>query len=213
MGKNNYIVHSKFRREWVTDGISKLYTFSLASNMQEKICPVVRKTKSECYSWRGLTCTIYQRYMFLMVSMQTFASKKSLGINKITWPVTFIPKQRDQNSIFLLKHCICFSWLLLHQGLIPRRAKYEKFRAKTHCLVRKFSLVVISTVEKKFAKTQGFDSLRYFVIQNTIVWLASLFPFRNGVETNSTTRQREIFRRKTLQNHVAHAFNLFARNF
>jgi hypothetical protein len=45
---------------------------------------------------------------------------------------------------------------------------------------------VISTVEKKIAKTQAFDWLRYFVIQNTSIWLASLFPFRNGVETNST---------------------------
>jgi hypothetical protein len=72
---------------------------------------------------------------------------------------------------------------------------------------------VISTVEKKFAKTPAFDWLRYFVIQNTSIWSASLFPFRNGVETNSTTRRREIFRRETLQNHVAQAFNLFARNF
>jgi hypothetical protein len=36
-------------------------------------------------------------------------------------------------------------------------------------LVRKFSLVVISTVEKKIAKTQAFDWLRYFVIQNTSI--------------------------------------------
>ena len=85
--------------------------------------------------------------------------------------------------------------------------------SRENTLVRKFSLVVISAVEKKFAKTQAFDWLRYFVIQNTSIWLASLFPFRNGVETNSTTRRREIFRRETLQNHVAHAFNLFTRNF
>jgi hypothetical protein len=98
------------------------------------------------------------------------------------------------------------------KGLIPRRAKCEKFRSKTH-FVRKFSLVVISTVEKKFAKTQAFDWFRYFVIQNTSIWLASLFPFHNGVETNSTTRRREIFRRETFQNNVACAFNLFARNF
>jgi hypothetical protein len=60
---------------------------------------------------------------------------------------------------------------------------------------------------------QAFDWFRYYVIQNTSISLASLFPFRNGVETNSTTRRREIFRRETFQNHVAHAFNLFARNF
>ena len=36
-------------------------------------------------------------------------------------------------------------------------------------LVRKFSLVVLSTVEKKFAKTQAFDWLRYFVIQNASI--------------------------------------------
>jgi hypothetical protein len=72
---------------------------------------------------------------------------------------------------------------------------------------------VISIVEKNFAKTQAFDWFRYFVIQNTSIWLVSLFPFRNGVETNSTTRRREIFLRETFQNHVAHAFNLFARNF
>jgi hypothetical protein len=85
--------------------------------------------------------------------------------------------------------------------------------SRENTLLRKFSLVVISTVEKKFAKTQTFDWLRYFVIQNTSIWLASLFPFRNGVETNSTTRRREMFRRETLQKHVAHALNLFARNF
>jgi hypothetical protein len=85
--------------------------------------------------------------------------------------------------------------------------------SRENTLVRNFSLVVISTVEKKFAKTQAFDWFRYFVIQNTSIWLASLFPFRNGVETNSTTRRREIFRRETFQNHVPHAFNFFARNF
>jgi hypothetical protein len=85
--------------------------------------------------------------------------------------------------------------------------------SRENTLVRKFSLVAISTVEKKFAKTQAFDWFRYFVTQNTSIWLASLFPFRNGVETNSTTRRREIFRRETFQNHVAHAFKLFARNF
>jgi hypothetical protein len=64
--------------------------------------------------------------------------------------------------------------------------------SRENTLVRKFSLVVISTVEKN---------------------LASLVPFHNGVETNSTTRRREIFRRETFQNHVAHAFKLLARNF
>jgi hypothetical protein len=39
--------------------------------------------------------------------------------------------------------------------------------SRENTLVRKFSLVVISTVEKKFAKTQAFDWFRYFVIQNT----------------------------------------------
>jgi hypothetical protein len=63
------------------------------------------------------------------------------------------------------------------QGLIPRRAKCETFRAKTHLCEQWFW--VISTVEKKFAKTQAFDWLRHFVIQNTSIWLASLFPFRS----------------------------------
>jgi hypothetical protein len=85
--------------------------------------------------------------------------------------------------------------------------------SRENTLVRKFSVVVISTAEKKFAKTQAFDWFRYFVIQNTSILLASLFPFRNGVETNSNTRRKEVFRRETFQNHVAHAFNLFARNF
>jgi hypothetical protein len=80
-------------------------------------------------------------------------------------------------------------------------------------LVQKFSLLMNSTVEKKFAKTQAFDWFRYSVIQNTSIWLASLFPFRNGVETNSTTRRREIFRRETFQIYFAHAFDLFTRNF
>jgi hypothetical protein len=35
--------------------------------------------------------------------------------------------------------------------------------------VRKFSLVVISTVDKKFAETQAFHWFRYFVIQNTSI--------------------------------------------
>jgi hypothetical protein len=39
--------------------------------------------------------------------------------------------------------------------------------SRENTLVRKFSLVVISTVEKKFAKKQAFDWFRYFVIQNT----------------------------------------------
>jgi hypothetical protein len=78
----------------------------------------------------------------------------------------------------------------------------RKISSRENTLARKFSLVVISTVEKKFAKTQAFDWLRYFVIQNTSIWLASLFPFRNGVETNHSkimlrmrsTFSREIFR-------------------
>jgi hypothetical protein len=41
--------------------------------------------------------------------------------------------------------------------------------SRENTLVRKFSLVVISTVEKKFAKTQAFDWFRYFVIQNTSI--------------------------------------------
>jgi hypothetical protein len=32
---------------------------------------------------------------------------------------------------------------------------------------RKHKIAVISTVEKKFAKTQAFDWFRYLVIQNT----------------------------------------------
>jgi hypothetical protein len=45
--------------------------------------------------------------------------------------------------------------------------------SRENTLVRKFSLVVISAVEKKFAKTQAFDWLRYFVIQDTSIndWL------------------------------------------
>jgi hypothetical protein len=39
--------------------------------------------------------------------------------------------------------------------------------SRENTLVQKFSLVAISTVEKKLAKTQAFDWLRYFVIQNT----------------------------------------------
>ena len=38
---------------------------------------------------------------------------------------------------------------------------------RENTLVRKISLVVISTAEKKFAKTQAFDWFRYSVIQNT----------------------------------------------
>jgi hypothetical protein len=73
--------------------------------------------------------------------------------------------------------------------------------SRENTLVRKFSLVVISTVEKKFAKTQAFDWFHYFVIQNTsnIDWLR-YFHFVNGVETISTTRRREMFRRETFQN-------------
>jgi hypothetical protein len=42
--------------------------------------------------------------------------------------------------------------------------------SRENALVRKFSLVVIATVEKKFAKTQAvFDWFRYFVIQNTSI--------------------------------------------
>jgi hypothetical protein len=41
--------------------------------------------------------------------------------------------------------------------------------SRKNTLPRKFSLVVISTVEKKFAKTQAIDWLRYFVIQNTSI--------------------------------------------
>ena len=41
--------------------------------------------------------------------------------------------------------------------------------SRENTLVRKFSLVVICTVEKKFAKTQAFDWFRYFVIQNTSI--------------------------------------------
>jgi hypothetical protein len=51
--------------------------------------------------------------------------------------------------------------------------------SRENTLVRKFSLGVISTVEKKFAKTQAFDWLHHFVTQNTSIWLASLFPFRS----------------------------------
>jgi hypothetical protein len=41
--------------------------------------------------------------------------------------------------------------------------------SRENTLLRKFSLVVISSVEKKFAKTPGFDWLRYFVIENTSI--------------------------------------------
>jgi hypothetical protein len=41
--------------------------------------------------------------------------------------------------------------------------------SRENTLVRKLSLVVISTVEKKFAKAPAFDWLRYFVIQNTSI--------------------------------------------
>jgi hypothetical protein len=66
---------------------------------------------------------------------------------------------------------------MLSKGLIPRRAKCQKFRENT--LVRKVSLVVISTAEKKFAKTHAFDWLR--------------FSISNGVETNSTIPGEEKY--------------------
>jgi hypothetical protein len=54
--------------------------------------------------------------------------------------------------------------------------------SRENTLVRKFSLVVISTVEKKFTKTQAFHGwFRYFVIQNTSIWLASREIFRISV--------------------------------
>jgi hypothetical protein len=73
--------------------------------------------------------------------------------------------------------------------------------SRENTLVRKVSLVVISTVEKKFAKTQAFDWLRFSISQ------------RSRNEFNYT-RRREIFHRETFQtDHVAHALKLFARNF
>jgi hypothetical protein len=73
--------------------------------------------------------------------------------------------------------------------------------SRENTLVRKVSLVVISTAEKKIAKTQAFDWLRFSISQ------------RSRNEFNYT-RRREIFRRETFQtDHVAHAFKLFARNF
>jgi hypothetical protein len=68
--------------------------------------------------------------------------------------------------------------------------------SRKNTLVRKFSLVVISTVEKKFSKTQAFDWLRYFVIQNTSIWLASLFPFCNRVEQIQLPGEEKYFAEK-----------------
>jgi hypothetical protein len=89
-----------------------------------------------------------------------------------------------------------------------------KIFARTHTCAKSFSRGDFHSREKIRQNTcKPFDWFRYYVIQNTRISLASLFPFRNGVETNTATRRREIFRRETFQNHVAHAFNLFARNF
>jgi hypothetical protein len=55
--------------------------------------------------------------------------------------------------------------LLFETPLRPNSTTSEMRKiSRENTLVRKFSLIVISTVEKKFAKTQVFDWFRYFVI-------------------------------------------------
>jgi hypothetical protein len=52
--------------------------------------------------------------------------------------------------------------------------------SRENTLVRKFSLVSdFHRNQNKYKHLIGFT-------QDTSIWLASLFPFRNGVETNST---------------------------
>jgi hypothetical protein len=58
-----------------------------------------------------------------------------------------------------------FTWFLRHNSTTSEMQKISR----ENTLVPKSSLAVISTVEKKPAKTQAFDWFRYFVIRNTSI--------------------------------------------
>jgi hypothetical protein len=73
-------------------------------------------------------------------------------------------------KVFVYQNLCTRISLFLFNCLRPNSTTSEMRNiSRENTLLRKFSLVVISTVEKKFAKTQAFDWLRYFVIQNTSI--------------------------------------------